>query len=717
MVWTATDANGNTSSCTQAVNVIDVTSLNITCPVSITLIADAGLCTSSGSIGTATTTASSVTITSSPAGPYPVGITTVIWTATDGAGNTVTCSQTVTVSDLQAPSITAPADVTVCSPLSATTVSLGSPSITDNCSGSSITNDAPSTFPYGNTTVIWIVTDLSGNTATATQQVTVNPSPVGTPITESMCEASSTNIDLAAGMPSGTTFAWTSSNTLGSVLGYNSCSSGCGTTISDVLNNLGTTTGTVIYTITPTSDLGCVGTNYSATVNVGAAPAVPSAIFGPAVVCGLATATYSVAPVPDATTYTWTVPTGLTAMAILSGQGTTSITVSISTAIIPSTITVTAGNTCGTSAVQTLSVTRKPLVAGAISGPTSACGLTSAIYSIAPVFGATSYNWTLPTGITFASGSGTNVISVNIASTFATGHLSVSAVNACGTTTGPTITITGKAPVTPGTITGPLNVCGLTTATYTVPGVAYASGYLWTVPSWMTINSGQGTTAINVTASGTPPASSSLSVAATNVCGTGTARVITLTTAAALPGAISGPSTLCGVSTAVFSVASLGSAYTYNWTLSISGWSITSGNGTTAITCTGPSTGTSRAGIVKVSSTNACASTSGLRIMGLVYCHSAIVNGDDQNNNSFSALYPNHSSGLFKLDVTTEADEEMTIQVYDVAGNLVISEKYQITLGTTTISTNLENYKNGLYFVRLVDSHYGTVFSKTIVKQ
>ncbi|NBQ17753.1 HYR domain-containing protein, partial [bacterium] len=95
VVWTATDANGNTSSCTQAVNVIDVTSLNITCPVSITLIADAGLCTSSGSIGTATTTASSVTITSSPAGPYPVGITTVIWTATDGAGNTVTCSQTL----------------------------------------------------------------------------------------------------------------------------------------------------------------------------------------------------------------------------------------------------------------------------------------------------------------------------------------------------------------------------------------------------------------------------------------------------------------------------------------------------------------------------------------------------------------------------------------------------------------------------------------------
>ena len=38
----------------------------------------------------------------------------------------------------------------------------------------SITNNAPALFPIGVTTVTWTATDASGNTATATQTVTVN---------------------------------------------------------------------------------------------------------------------------------------------------------------------------------------------------------------------------------------------------------------------------------------------------------------------------------------------------------------------------------------------------------------------------------------------------------------------------------------------------------------------------------------------------------------
>jgi hypothetical protein len=37
--------------------------------------------------------------------PYPVGTTTITWTASDGAGNTSTATQTVTVRDTQAPSV------------------------------------------------------------------------------------------------------------------------------------------------------------------------------------------------------------------------------------------------------------------------------------------------------------------------------------------------------------------------------------------------------------------------------------------------------------------------------------------------------------------------------------------------------------------------------------------------------------------------------------
>jgi hypothetical protein len=43
----------------------------------------------------------------------------------------------------------------------------------DNCGVASVTNNAPATFPVGNTTVIWTATDINGNIKTATQIVTV----------------------------------------------------------------------------------------------------------------------------------------------------------------------------------------------------------------------------------------------------------------------------------------------------------------------------------------------------------------------------------------------------------------------------------------------------------------------------------------------------------------------------------------------------------------
>lgn len=47
---------------------------------------------------------------------FAVGNNTVVWTATDAAGNTATCNQTVTVTDNQPPTITCPGPITVCGP-------------------------------------------------------------------------------------------------------------------------------------------------------------------------------------------------------------------------------------------------------------------------------------------------------------------------------------------------------------------------------------------------------------------------------------------------------------------------------------------------------------------------------------------------------------------------------------------------------------------------
>lgn len=118
-----------------------------------------------------------------PADGFPVGTTTVTWRATDDSGNSATATQRVTIDepaqapDTTPPSITAPADVTRIATGTLTPVSLGAPVVRDDAAPSpTVTNDAPDDgFPVGTTTVTWRATDSSGNSATATQRVTINP--------------------------------------------------------------------------------------------------------------------------------------------------------------------------------------------------------------------------------------------------------------------------------------------------------------------------------------------------------------------------------------------------------------------------------------------------------------------------------------------------------------------------------------------------------------
>jgi gliding motility-associated-like protein len=116
----------------------------------------------------------------------------------------------VFIGDDTAPSITPPLNVTTTPNLGceAIGVTLGTPSTSDNCGVASVTNDAPAIYPIGTTVVTWIVTDNSGNTATATQLVTVvdQSAPLATApadITVSsndFCEATGVNL----GMPTAT---------------------------------------------------------------------------------------------------------------------------------------------------------------------------------------------------------------------------------------------------------------------------------------------------------------------------------------------------------------------------------------------------------------------------------------------------------------------------------------------------------------------------------
>ncbi|MDF1673642.1 MAG: HYR domain-containing protein [Vicingaceae bacterium] len=177
VIWTATDGSGNIDTCHQIVTVVDAENPVVTCPADVTINTDAGQCTSTAGIGTATGTDNCgvPTITSNAPGSFPIGNTTVIWTATDGSGNIDTCHQIVTVVDAENPVVTCPADVTINTDAGqcTSTAGIGTATGTDNCGVPTITSNAPGSFPIGNTTVIWTATDGSGNIDTCHQIVTV----------------------------------------------------------------------------------------------------------------------------------------------------------------------------------------------------------------------------------------------------------------------------------------------------------------------------------------------------------------------------------------------------------------------------------------------------------------------------------------------------------------------------------------------------------------
>ncbi|MCK4678960.1 MAG: HYR domain-containing protein, partial [Bacteroidales bacterium] len=180
VTWTVTDGAGNTAQCTQTVTVDDNENPTITCPADVAVNTDNGFCSASNvALGNPVTddNCSVADVSNDAPTTFPLGSTIVTWTVTDGAGNTAQCTQTVTVDDNENPTITCPADVAVNTDnglCSASNVALGTPVTDDNCSVADVSNDAPATFPLGNTTVTWTVTDGAGNTAQCTQTVTVN---------------------------------------------------------------------------------------------------------------------------------------------------------------------------------------------------------------------------------------------------------------------------------------------------------------------------------------------------------------------------------------------------------------------------------------------------------------------------------------------------------------------------------------------------------------
>ena len=158
---------------------------SITAPANVTVGNDPGLASAVVAVGSpvASDDCSEVTVTSARSDnkalndPYPVGETTITWTATDAAGNSASASQLVTVLDVEAPVFDAGAnsnlEVNATSPSGAVvTFGLG---VTDNVGVTSLVCDhaSGSLFPVGKTDVSCVASDAAGNSSTKSFAVNV----------------------------------------------------------------------------------------------------------------------------------------------------------------------------------------------------------------------------------------------------------------------------------------------------------------------------------------------------------------------------------------------------------------------------------------------------------------------------------------------------------------------------------------------------------------
>ncbi|QRM90407.1 DUF5011 domain-containing protein [Lacinutrix sp. WUR7] len=213
VTYTIDDTSGNFNSCSFTVTVNDFIKPIVVCQGDITTTNDSGQCDAfvdmyainvfptafDGCSGLST-----VPTGIPPGGNFPVGITTVTWTVTDAAGNFETCTQDVTVTDNDLPTITCPSNRTVNATAGQCTANVTIPLVvaSDNCSIATVTNsfnsggaNASGVYPLGTTTVTFTATAVDGNMVSCSFDVTVVSSQIpvltllgSNPITMEACD-------------------------------------------------------------------------------------------------------------------------------------------------------------------------------------------------------------------------------------------------------------------------------------------------------------------------------------------------------------------------------------------------------------------------------------------------------------------------------------------------------------------------------------------------
>jgi len=425
----------------------------------------------SGVTGASANSGSSITQNLTTTGTTPG---TATYTITPTANGCVGTPINVTVTVNPIPTVTAtPTSQTLCSG-TATGVSLTG-TVTGTTFNWTVTQSGASGASAGSGTSITQTLNATGTSAgtvtytiTPTANacpgtpvvvtVTVNPIPVvtATPSTQTICSGGTSAINLTSNV-GGSTFNWTVVQT-----GVTGATPGSGTSIGQTLSNAGSTSGTAVYTITPTAS-GCPGTPINATVTVNPIPIVTATPSSQTICSGTATG-IALSSTVTGTTFNWTATqSGASGASASSGSNITQTlnATGTSAGTVVYTVTPTASGCPGTPITVNITVNPRPVVTATPTSQTFCDGGTTNIALSSNVTGTT-INWTVAqSGVTGASaGSGVTIADL---------------INTTGTSAGTaTYTITPTAAGCPGTpITVTITVNPIDNATFSYPGATF----------------------------------------------------------------------------------------------------------------------------------------------------------------------------------------------------------------------------------------------------
>ncbi|MCW3072317.1 MAG: hypothetical protein JWO44_2207 [Bacteroidetes bacterium] len=526
---------------------------------------------------------------------------TATYTITPSIGGCTGTPIAVTITVNPAPSATAtPSSQTICSGSStgislsgsvagttfSWTVSQSGVSGGAAGSGSTITQVLTATGTTAGTATYTIIPSFGGCAGAAIiVPITVNPKPVvtATPASQTICSGTSSGINLTSNI-AGTTFSWTVVQT-----NVSGASPGSGASIAQVLTATTASSGTAVYTITPTAG-GCTGNPITVTITVTPRDNA-SFTYSSSTYCQTGTDPAATITGLAGGTFTAT-PAGLVFLNVNTGL----IDVSAST-LNTYTVTYTTSGPCPNTSTVNITISSAPSATFSYAGP-----YCKSAPNPFPTFGAGASAGTFtssPAGLVFVN---VNTGQINLSSSTAGTYTVTNTIAASGgcasavATASVTISPTPVATATPSS----QNICSGSATSIALSSSIGGTTYTWTVVQTGVsgASAGSGSSiAQTLSTTGTVPGSAVYTVTPTAGGCAGSPITVTINVNP-IPTVTATPTTQTICSGGVTSVLLSGNVATatYSWTVvqtGVSGAAAGSGTGISqTLSATGTSAGT-----------------------------------------------------------------------------------------------------------------------------